>query len=279
MGVIIRSQSRTLYWPALYSRQSFAMLYAMLLVVLSAAATMAYQPSVLHASQLRSMVSRTNSISMAAKKAKAVAVGPEKSASIPFLNKQPKLDGSLPGDVGFDPFGLSNLFDINYLRAAELKHGRIGMLASLGFLVQETWHLPGDQFQNPNPLEAIGEVPAAGLAQIFVAAAFIESTTADGLFDFGGAIYDDNLTPLQRRNLGLSGPAYEAAGSDGPSKLPGDLGWDPLGLADNGVNPFFAEAEIKHARLGMLGAAGMLVQAIITGKPVTEGTFEWLGYA
>jgi hypothetical protein len=58
------------------------------------------------------------------------------SLSIPFAPRPTKLDGTMLGDVGFDPLGLSNLWDLNWLRAAELKHGRIGMLASIGFLAQ-----------------------------------------------------------------------------------------------------------------------------------------------
>merc|ERR1711987_34273 len=153
------------------------------------------------------MVSSTNSISMAAKKAKAVAVavGPEKSASIPFLNKQPKLDGSLPGDVGFDPFGLSNLFDINYLRAAELKHGRVAMLATLGLVTPELVQNPGGfsgfkfpaEFSEMNAYKALLSVPKLGLAQIVLAIAFIEVATFASTYNekFN---YEDNLSVLER---------------------------------------------------------------------------------
>ena len=60
------------------------------------------------------------------------------SESVPFLKQPTNLDGSLPGDVGFDPLGFSEVFDIKVLREAELKHGRIAMLAVLGWIVQET---------------------------------------------------------------------------------------------------------------------------------------------
>ena len=54
-------------------------------------------------------------------------------------------------------------------------------------------------------------------------------------------------------------------GSTPPShldgSLPGDFGWDPLGL---GANPealkWFREAELQHARWAMLGTAGILGQ-------------------
>jgi len=60
----------------------------------------------------------------------------EKSASIPFLPKPSSLpgDGSIPGDKGFDPLGLSENFDLKWMQEAEIKHGRIAMLAAAGFV-------------------------------------------------------------------------------------------------------------------------------------------------
>lgn len=55
--------------------------------------------------------------------AAAKAVGPRMQASeaIPFLEKPPKLDGSLAGDVGFDPMGFSNSYDMNWLRVGSAR--------------------------------------------------------------------------------------------------------------------------------------------------------------
>jgi hypothetical protein len=58
-----------------------------------------------------------------------------KSKALPFLEAPAKLDGSMVGDFGFDPLGFTNtLQSMNYARAAELKHGRVAMLACVGFL-------------------------------------------------------------------------------------------------------------------------------------------------
>ena len=51
------------------------------------------------------------------------AMAVERSASIPFLKKPPALDGSMVGDVGFDPLGISTTIielggDLRYVRAA-----------------------------------------------------------------------------------------------------------------------------------------------------------------
>jgi len=61
----------------------------------------------------------------------------DRSLAMPFLSSPPNLDGTMAGDVGFDPLGFTNYFDLKWLREAELKHGRICMLGCLGFLTQE----------------------------------------------------------------------------------------------------------------------------------------------
>lgn len=49
-----------------------------------------------------------------------------------------------PGDVGFDPVGFSDFIPIDFLREAELKHGRICQLAVVGFITTDLGiHLPG----------------------------------------------------------------------------------------------------------------------------------------
>ena len=63
----------------------------------------------------------------------------EYSASIPFLKKPPALDGSMAGDVGFDPLGFTTTItelggDLKYVREAELMHGRQAMLACVGMV-------------------------------------------------------------------------------------------------------------------------------------------------
>merc|ERR1712137_829879 len=67
-----------------------------------------------------------------------VSLNAEMSKSIPFLVKPEKLDGSMVGDAGFDPMGLSEIqTDLKYARWAELKHGRAAMLAIVGMVWQE----------------------------------------------------------------------------------------------------------------------------------------------
>jgi len=54
---------------------------------------------------------------------------------MPFLEQPKNLDGSMAGDVGFDPLGLSEIddlgIDLYWLREAELKHGRVAICVEI----------------------------------------------------------------------------------------------------------------------------------------------------
>merc|ERR1719443_1560652 len=94
---------------------------------------------------------------------RSAAVSPvmavERSAAIPFLKKPPALDGSMVGDMGFDPLGITTTItelggDLKYVREAELMHGRVSMLATVGFF------FPAVFGKLPNPaLEAVSTNP------------------------------------------------------------------------------------------------------------------------
>jgi Chlorophyll A-B binding protein len=54
---------------------------------------------------------------------------PKMSESLPFMLRPQALDGSMAGDVGFDPFGFAKTKeDLMYYREAEIKHARLAML-------------------------------------------------------------------------------------------------------------------------------------------------------
>lgn len=74
----------------------------------------------------------------------------------------------------FDPLGLATLGSdstLAWFRAAELKHSRVAMLATTGYLVQAAgWHFPGmlshdvsfESLSTMKPLDAWDAVPDAG---------------------------------------------------------------------------------------------------------------------
>jgi light-harvesting complex I chlorophyll a/b binding protein 1 len=174
-----------------------------------------------------------------------VALNAEMSKAIPFLVRPEKLDGSMAGDVGFDPMGLSEIqADLKYARWAELKHGRICMLAVLGMVTQEYgpfgsgWHVPGAQFTNTDPFAAVAQVGFAGNMQVFCVIGAIELATFNMHYGEG---------------------------------TPGDIGWDFLGLLDGKSDADVKRTqaqEIVHCRLGMIAFLGASVQTLLYHQPL-----------
>ena len=79
------------------------------------------------------------------------------------------------GDVGFDPFGFSSTFNVKWLREAEIKHGRLCMLAWVGFVATDLgFTLPGDMHQ-VSSVEAHDVACKYGaMSQIFLWIGFVE---------------------------------------------------------------------------------------------------------
>lgn len=161
------------------------------------------------------------------------------SRSVPFLERPPKLDGSLPGDVGFDPLGFSNYFDLNFLRESEVKHCRICMLAIVGWFFPEVvYHLPNEMYSAVNPLDAPGKVGFFPMFQIFLGIMFLEAAAWEKVYD------------------GKSG---------------GNYGFDPLGLAKSPEARKRMElAEVKNGRLAMCAIGGAIHHSLLTH----QGMFE-----
>jgi hypothetical protein len=163
----------------------------------------------------------------------------EMSKSIPFLVRPEKLDGSMAGDMGFDPMRLSDIqTDLKYARWSELKHGRICMLAMVGILVQQSGiHWPGDAYTNKDIFGAPATVGWGVNVQIFLFMSAVEILTFNKHYGEG---------------------------------TPGDLGLD--GGMLNGMTPAQVktrmESEIVHCRLAMIAFSGAIVQTLLYGKPL-----------
>ncbi len=167
---------------------------------------------------------------------------------------------SLPGILEptgfFDPAGFSegvSASELKRYREAELTHGRVSMLASLGFLVQEKFHPLFSGDGGP----AIDQIPQLPVWLWVV---------------MGGGIA---AAESFRINVGfreLDGEKLKAETALRPGYYPGDLGFDPLGLKPEDPAEFrtMQEQELSHGRLAMLAAAGFMAQEAVTGT-------TWLG--
>ena len=90
---------------------------------------------------------------------------------------------------GFDPLGLATLGSestLAWFRAAELKHSRVAMLATTGYIVQAAgYHFPGmlssdvsfETLSAMKPLDAWDSGPDLGKAQIYFTIFFAEVVT------------------------------------------------------------------------------------------------------
>ena len=160
---------------------------------------------------------------------------------------------SLPGTGPwgfFDPLGLTNeLSDgqVRYFREVEVKHGRVAMLAAVGFLVGEQFHpLFGGNV----------DVPSYIAFQATPLQTFWTSVVATiGVIEFFTIVCVD------------SGFTMEDTFATGEKRVAGDFMFDPLGLkpkTDADLETMQAK-EINNGRLAMIGMAGMVVQELVSG--------------
>jgi hypothetical protein len=128
--------------------------------------------------------------------------------------------------------------DLTYARWAELKHGRICMLALVGMVVQQAGiHLPGDQFTNTDIFGAISSVGFTGNIQVLMAIGCVEGINYSKHYD---------------------------------GSTPGEIGWEGSGwdkLTDS-QKAFRKESEVVHCRLAMIAFTGAIVQTLLFNTPL-----------
>lgn len=89
---------------------------------------------------------------------------PMYQCTTPHINaRSPPPPRIRPHGTGWNGVGMASTHGV---AAAEIKHGRVSMLAVVGFLLTQYVHLPGDQFA-AGPLEALTTVPLGAQGQVF----------------------------------------------------------------------------------------------------------------
>jgi len=178
------------------------------------------------------------------------------SQSLPFVKRPVLLDGSMAGDVGFDPFGLANNKDsLNFNREAEIKHGRLAMLAAAGWPVSELLDKKiAVIFGLPTVLDVNNRVPSVlngGMGKIspFYWGAIVV---------FAAAVDVYSLSQVSKKE----------------GYFPGNLGFDPFGLypKDDKGQKRMRTAEIKHMRLAMIAITAFAAQEFVTHLAVVDQT-------
>merc|ERR1712048_224617 len=165
---------------------------------------------------------------------------------------------SLPGNTAplgfFDPLGFCadcSEGKLCFYREVEVKHGRVAMLASVGFLVGEQFHpLFGGNINVPSYI-AFQQTPL----QTFWPAVLI-------------AVALPEMFSVSTFNPPWARPAE--GWTMRPDHEPGNLGFDPLGLKPKDPKQYLdmQNKELNNGRLAMIAAAGMIAQEVATGKKV-----------
>jgi len=97
----------------------------------------------------------------------------EMSPSVPYLNYPAPLKGWVGDEKAFDPLGVSDALPVYYLRESELKHGRVCMLAVIGWIATDSGvRFPGEQFQSVSTIDAHDQMVSLGLMQPMLATVF-----------------------------------------------------------------------------------------------------------
>jgi hypothetical protein len=197
-------------------------------------------------------------------------------------------DGKMVGDKGFDPLGFATSIEkLRIYKEAELKHGRLAMLAALGWPVAEELNGPISKALGlqstliPSPISVIGGDNIAGefLSRnpsiLNGGLGAISPAYWIGVLAFGAAT-ELYATKIQRRAgfrntlaaLGvedLTGVDIDGDGQVGEPKmlaadnyLPGDLGFDPLGLykGNDKHKTDLQLKEVNNGRLAMIAITG-----------------------
>jgi Chlorophyll A-B binding protein len=171
----------------------------------------------------------------------------------------------LPGSIAplgfFDPLGFARqglpLNDAKRLREAEVQHGRVAMLAVVGYLSQEFMNtLGGGPFHITGPandqLQQVPTVPFAVLTLMIGAAEIYRAKKGwvEPIFRIGSK----TLFTLRE------------------DYYPGDLGFDPLGLKPTENYEFqrMQTKELSNGRLAMLAWAGMCAQELVNHRTIGE---------
>mmetsp|Transcript_49507 Transcript_49507/g.107798 ORF Transcript_49507/g.107798 Transcript_49507/m.107798 type:complete len:271 (-) Transcript_49507:180-992(-) len=163
------------------------------------------------------------------------------SAALPYLKYPAQLEGWVGGEKGFDPLSVTDALPVYLVREAELKHGRVCMLATVGWIATDLGvRFPGEMFQNVSTVGAHDAMVKAGLMQPFLG--FVGCLEL-----YGGFLLLQGLSEELPREAG-------------------DFFLRTLMPADKAGAETMKLKELENGRLAMLAFSGIATAGALTGK-------------
>jgi Chlorophyll A-B binding protein len=160
---------------------------------------------------------------------------------MPFLPYPENLRGYIGDDIAFDPLRISDYFPMDYLRESELKHGRICMMAVVGYAAVDVGiilHPYGQGLTSATAHDVLAEKGVMGNALVFIGLAEMVSYIA------------------------------VAEMLQGSGREPGDFQFGVKYLENKSADQIkkLKYNEIMNGRLAMLAFAGMVTQSVLFEK-------------
>mmetsp|Transcript_15224 Transcript_15224/g.22487 ORF Transcript_15224/g.22487 Transcript_15224/m.22487 type:complete len:301 (-) Transcript_15224:189-1091(-) len=188
----------------------------------------------------------------------------------------------LPGNIAplgnFDPLGVTkdlSVHEIKRYREAEVTHGRVAMLATVGYLVGESFHpLFGGQVLGPanTHLSQVQEIAPPFFTLLAILIGAVELLRALIGWESPSKVLEEN-----QRKQHKAGNYYALLKED---YYPGDIGFDPLKLKPKDATDFsiIQTKELQNGRLAMIAVAGMCAQELVNGETII-GNMKNMFYA
>jgi len=252
---------------------------------------------------LKSNQAQSEQIAMLAASSKKSAPKPKVKATerelwYPTAEAPAWLDGSLPGDRGFDPFGLSKpseflQYDLDGLDQNAPKNragGVVGRVKAQPDQVSTDALAPYSEvfgLQRFRECEVIhGRWAMLGVLGALVGeavtgvawqnAGLVEVTNGATYFGYALPFTSTQVTWFEVLTMGFV-EIYRNTELNTEKRIYPGGAFDPLSLAGKDADSTFKlqEAELKHGRLAMIAFLGFSVAALRTGEGATEAFANW----
>eukprot|EP00798_Chlamydomonas_sp_ICE-L_P028796 gene28796-31984_t len=174
---------------------------------------------------------------------------------------------SLPGITApfgeiFDPANLAataSVADVRRWRESEVTHGRVAMLASLGFVI-------GEQLEDfPAFMNFDGSITGPAIYQF--------QQVRQGFWE--PLLICIGLAETYRVSAGWATPTGNGFNALKDEYNPGELNFDPLGICPTDPEELkvMQTKELNNGRLAMIAIAGFTVQELVDGQEIFEHLF------